>query len=749
MGKIKRSFVIESSLQTRWNGAQIVKISSTHFATINELEVFVIDATSGRTVSVMQPNDDSEDPVFDVAVDPLMRFAVTSHNSRLIKFWTCTDSKWTVYKQWKFPGNSQPSLAIDPNCQKIAAMTANGGCWFYSVQTQKQLGKSAICHGKITAKAFDKQGQLWVGTQFGKTAVVNPETLKSVKIEDTSKTHAQAVTGIWDAGDYVFTAGLDEVVMAYNRDATLEKIIPVQFTIHSMTGDPKNANSCYCATVDGIKRVWLDATSHIKRIDPVVATHIEFFDRLYQCDENGVLASVDLGEGKPPHAIPLSLHSVYDTAYDEATETTAIATSSFNLISLQGENVRLLTGHTNVPTCLSAYNGLLISGAKDNTARVWNLETCELLSTLEGHQEEVSAVSFVPKTSYVVTASKDHTIKMWCPNAEEPVLRSALCTVVAHQKDINGIDVSFDGTMIATASRDKTCKLFKIDSDSITYIRTLIGHTGALWSVAFSPVDRIVATASRDQTVRVWNINDGGCIANFTEFSSSILRIRFATAGIQLIAAEGDGLFKVIRTKSGAVDFTSPVAHKESVWALSVTDDGKRVVTGAEDGTLCIWRDNTEELEEEEIKQKGEEAEAEQALRNALLNKQYAVALALALKLRKPAKLRQIVRQATEDGASSALDEYFAALDDIDDIEQWFEYVAKWATNSKWADDATAVISSFLRVKTMKFFVQNRKHLQEKIEGIIPYLERHMQRLERLHTDTYLIDHILDSTTLE
>ena len=86
---------------------------------------------------------------------------------------------------------------------------------------------------------------------------------------------------------------------------------------------------------------------------------------------------------------------------------------------------------------------------------------------------------------------------------------------------------------------------------------------------------------------------------------------------------------------------------------------------------------------------------------------------------------------------------------DIDDFEQWLEYTAKWSTNSKWADDATAVLTAMLRVKPMKFFVENSKNFKDKIEGIIPYLERHMQRLDRLHTQTYLIDHILDSTSLE
>ena len=107
MGKIKRSFINETTIQTRWTDGNLIKISPTHFATINGLEVYIIDATSGNTSGVLAPSDESEDSVFDAAIDPLLRFAVTSHKSMLMKFWTCSDSKWSVYKQWKFPGKTR------------------------------------------------------------------------------------------------------------------------------------------------------------------------------------------------------------------------------------------------------------------------------------------------------------------------------------------------------------------------------------------------------------------------------------------------------------------------------------------------------------------------------------------------------------------------------------------------------------------------------------------------------------------
>ncbi|MBW4597980.1 MAG: hypothetical protein KME46_35030 [Brasilonema angustatum HA4187-MV1] len=62
--------------------------------------------------------------------------------------------------------------------------------------------------------------------------------------------------------------------------------------------------------------------------------------------------------------------------------------------------------------------------------------------------------------------------------------------------------MSPDGKTIASASRDKTVRLWNLQGQ---LLKTLSGHSEAVWGVALSPDGKTIASASSDKTVRLWS----------------------------------------------------------------------------------------------------------------------------------------------------------------------------------------------------------------------------------------------------
>eukprot|EP00656_Telonema_subtile_P006540 TRINITY_DN13025_c0_g1_i3.p1 TRINITY_DN13025_c0_g1~~TRINITY_DN13025_c0_g1_i3.p1 ORF type:complete len:840 (-),score=297.96 TRINITY_DN13025_c0_g1_i3:186-2705(-) len=448
------------------------------------------------------------------------------------------------------------------------------------------------------------------------------------------------------------------------------------------------------------------------------------------------------------------IDQVIDIKYcNEASSRVVVASNSeeVQLLQLEDLGCQVLAGHTGLVLSVdvSCDFKYVASSSKDNTVRVWDLDSGTCVGVGTGHTEAVGVVAWPSRSSnFVVSGSKDRTLKLWntkkmLPGTQAELKVSSNC--VAHDKDINAIAVAPNDSLFATGSQDKTIKIWPLDSGLNSPSAILKGHKRGVWSLAFSPVDKCLASGSGDSKIKLWSMGDWSCIKTLEGHSASVLRVGFITAGMQLVSCGGDGLLKVwtIKTNECVSTFDE---HSDKVWAMAVHPDQKTLVTGGSDSTINVWADVTSQVDEEAVAADEAKELQRQELSNAARSKDYKRAVQLALQLEHPHQMYKLLEEML--GAGGAVQTVLLELPD-EQLLQLLHYVRGWNAKAKQSEVAQAVLGAVLGAPGATERLMGMEGLKPVLEGLIPYSDRHLQRVNKLLRGSYFLDYVVQGMALQ
>nr|XP_021193000.2 F-box/WD repeat-containing protein 7 isoform X1 [Helicoverpa armigera]XP_049697132.1 F-box/WD repeat-containing protein 7 isoform X1 [Helicoverpa armigera] len=144
--------------------------------------------------------------------------------------------------------------------------------------------------------------------------------------------------------------------------------------------------------------------------------------------------------------------------------------------------------------------------------------------------------------------------------------------------------LQFYGNRILSGSDDTTLKVWSAVTGKC--LRTLVGHSGGVWSSQM--VNNLVISGSTDRTLRVWNAKTGQCLKVLAGHTSTVRCMHLHQD--RVVSGSRDATLRVWSIPDGRC-LRVLIGHLAAVRCVQY--DGKLVVSGAYDYFVKVWNPET------------------------------------------------------------------------------------------------------------------------------------------------------------
>eukprot|EP00770_Monocercomonoides_exilis_P012114 MONOS_12056.1-p1 / transcript=MONOS_12056.1 / gene=MONOS_12056 / organism=Monocercomonoides_exilis_PA203 / gene_product=WD repeat-containing protein SAZD / transcript_product=WD repeat-containing protein SAZD / location=Mono_scaffold00640:26272-29360(+) / protein_length=1000 / sequence_SO=supercontig / SO=protein_coding / is_pseudo=false len=373
--------------------------------------------------------------------------------------------------------------------------------------------------------------------------------------------------------------------------------------------------------------------------------------------------------------------------------------------------------------------------------------------TLIGHRRGVFCVTFSPTDAIVASSSGDSTIRIWdvhngsCLRVFEGHVGAAL-----HVEFFHPTPSIAPIALKSTGDEGKSIK----DEEDATQIEaaTVASAPAVTHSVQ-------IASSGADGSVRLWSLVTGECLKvldNKKDFTgkkrmsvlnalSKLKSQAFEMDEDKSEQSEQDGLEQSNSSSSSASSSTAEEeaadnnevneneGHGDRVWSMSIWGNGDCIVSGAADGSLMAWIDVTDEKNADEKRRDEEEKKKQELLAHEIMEGRLDNAFKLAIELGLPGKMHTVVQAIiSKENGKEQLQRLVSELNDRG-LGICLQWISEWNTNTRFATVSQAFLNSILLSFTPEQILSTPK-AKDAVEALIPYTQRHLDRLNRLLIET-------------
>jgi WD40 repeat protein len=250
------------------------------------------------------------------------------------------------------------------------------------------------------------------------------------------------------------------------------------------------------------------------------------------------------------------------------------------------------SGHRDVvfsATFAPSFMGLketIVSGGRDKKIHLWNPDTGQpLLEPFGKNDDAIYSIVASQKNHLIVRGSFDRTVRIWDLTAKTDKLLESCAS-----GGIQSVAISSDGTKIVGGSDDKTVKLW----DTLTgKCGILHVHKNEVKSVAFSQDGQRIASSGLDGLIQIstWNQDSQSFTQSKSFFHQNkkkekvgVKSIAFSSNGQSIVLGDLNAEIWLLDTRGDSNNFHKIGDHDYEVNAVAFNRDSTRIVSGGKGG---------------------------------------------------------------------------------------------------------------------------------------------------------------------
>nr|XP_007980195.2 transducin beta-like protein 3 isoform X1 [Chlorocebus sabaeus] len=766
VGRFKANYAVERKIEPFYKGGKAqLDQTGQHLFCICGTRVNILEVASGVVLRSLEQEDQEAITAFDLSPDD--EVLVTASRALLLAQWAWREG--SVTRLWKAIHTAPvATMAFDPTSTLLATGGCDGAVRVWDIVRHYGTHHFRASPGVVHLVAFHPDPTRLLLFSSAADAAIRVWSLQDRSCLAVLTAHYSAVTSLAFSADghTMLSSGRDKICVIWDlQSCQATKTVPVFESVEATVLLPEEpvsqlgvkSSGLYFLTAgdQGTLRVWEAASGQCVYTQAQPPGPGRELTHCTLARTAGLLLSATADHNLLLYeARSLQLQKQFAGYSEEVLDVRFLGPKDSHVIvasnspclkvfELQTSACQILHGHTDIVLALDVFRKgwLFASCAKDQSVRIWRMNKAGQVICVaqgSGHTHSVGTVCCSRlKESFLVTGSQDCTVKLWpLPKAllskntapdNGPILLQAQTTQRCHDKDINSVAIAPNDKLLATGSQDRTAKLWALPQCQL--LGVFSGHRRGLWCVQFSPMDQVLATASADGTIKLWALQDFSCLKTFEGHDASVLKVAFVSRGTQLLSSGSDGLVKLWTIKNNECVRTLD-AHEDKVWGLHCSRLDDRALTGASDSRVILWKDVTEAEQAEEQARQEEQVVRQQELDNLLHEKRYLRALGLAISLDRPHTVLTVIQAIRRDPEACEKLEATMLRLRRDQKEALLRFCVTWNTNSRHCHEAQAVLGVLLRREAPEELLAY-EGVRAALEALLPYTERHFQRLSR------------------